>query len=81
MWVICENGEKGMILLDTNNGDIISGDKLWCPLSNYDEKLKQTMPYEGFDIVKIIQPTHNKDYYNINDEYVSYRVLWEKGKD
>jgi len=39
------------------------------------------MPYDGFDIVKIIQPTHNKDYYNIKGEYVNYKILWEKEKD
>ena len=79
MWIICENGDSGMILLDTNNGDITSGINNWCPLNNYDENLEQTIHYDGYDdIIKVIQPTNNKDYYNINDKYADYKVLWGK---
>lgn len=82
MWVVCKDGDRGMVLLNTENGDIISGDTNWGPLSSYDDDLKyknSTLPFLNADIVKVIQPSANKYYYHINNDANS-EVIWERKK-
>jgi hypothetical protein len=80
MWVIVKHGGKGMVLLGTNNGDIISGDTRWGSLDEYDDNLIRTNQNHNYDIVKIIQPTTNFDYYNINKD-TKHIVIWDKEKE
>lgn len=82
MWVICKNRNRGMVLLNTKDGDIISGDTNWCSLNRYDENLNHlNRGYPLFNIVKVIQPSaHYYYYYNINKDD-KYEVIWDKEKE
>lgn len=78
MWVVCKNEAKGIIMLDTKDGDIISGDTLWCSLESYDEDLRADL-ISDFDIVKILQPKCPQDYFNFHiDQEDNYKVIWQR---
>lgn len=78
MWVICKNGNRGMVLLNTKDGDIVSGDTNWFPLDSYNNELKYpNSDFSEFDIVKIVQPSANTYYYNIDRDF-KLQTLWER---
>ena len=75
------NGELGMVLLGTADGDIISGET-WFPLENHtDEELFGHSDIYGL-VVTVYQPKAPRDYLSggieLNNEY---RVLWERPKE
>ena len=77
MWVVSKNGAKGIIMLDTNDGDIISGDTLWCNLKSYNDDLRTYL--SDFDIVKVLQPKCPQDYFNLNIyQEDTYKVIWQR---
>lgn len=54
------NGQKGMVLLNTANGDIVSGET-WCPLDSLCKDLTQ-INYDGHTINAVYQPDSNMSY-------------------
>lgn len=62
MIVETRDGYKAMVLLGTNNGDIISGE-VWFPLECYNEDLTSNV-LKTRDIMKVYQPKTNKQYLN-----------------
>lgn len=76
MWIEFKNGIKAIVLLNTNNGDILSSaERKWCTLDNYNDNLETYNP--DYNIIKIIQPSDSCYYYNINDD-VNYNIIWER---
>ena len=72
------NGVLGMVLLGTENGDIVSGGT-WFPLSDHsDEMLFVYIDYET-SIKAVYQPTNNMDYLNkgVSLSYF-HTTLWER---
>jgi len=68
------NGNKALVLLDTQNGDILSGTNLWGSLENYNKNLEDKDGDTDYDIVKIYQPQHNRSYYHLQD----LDIIWER---
>ena len=62
MWVITKNNEEAIVFKDTEQGDIISGET-WFPLDEYSDK--ELFGVHG-EIIEILQPTTNRDFYNFN---------------
>lgn len=60
MILVQGNGQTGMVLLGTANGDIVSG-STWYPLTSIDEDLTKHYGRE-YDIVEVWQPRYNNDY-------------------
>jgi hypothetical protein len=86
MWVEVEQilGEHksismAIVLLGTENGDIISG-QTWCPLDSYDEDLEYLECHTRIN--KIYQPTNNIDYLRVEHTFsFKYRqdeLIWER---
>lgn len=74
---VLRNGKKVRILLDTANGDIISGET-WAPLDSYNEDLKSKGNSKfdrEYDIVKIYQPKTNMDYKDLD---YNYHRIWQE---
>ena len=75
-----ENGDRGIVLLNTSNGDIIGGagggnDKTWCGLYNYREDLT----YGGVDaatIMKVYDACSNMNFGSFN-EY-DLKLIWTR---
>jgi hypothetical protein len=69
----------GMVLLDTENGDIIVGET-WMPLDSLNEDLE----YENchVKITKIYQPSNNIDYLRkespFNFKFRENELVWER---
>ena len=62
MIIETKDGHKAMVLLGTNNGDIISGE-IWSPLECYVDDLTCRVDRQ-MDIIKVYQPKTNKQYLN-----------------
>lgn len=75
MIVKMQNGDKAMVLLGTENGDIFCGDTNWGPFSNYDCDLKSTIA-DPYDIVKVYQPCDYK-----LDKSCELILLWEREEE
>lgn len=62
MLVIDGRGKVGMVLLDTKDGDIISGE-FCCSLGSFSDNLERKV-HEGFDcnIMEVRQPRYNENY-------------------
>jgi hypothetical protein len=75
-----KDGEKGIVLLNTSNGDIIGGagggkNKTWCGLYNYREDLT----YGGLEdttIVKVYDADSNMNFGSFN-EY-DLKLIWTR---
>lgn len=81
----CRNGDLAMVLKDTANGDIVSGDT-WQPIST-DRNI-----IEDLSIVKIYQPKNNQAYLGKSSGFErrkistkpnvfglrDYEVIWSK---
>lgn len=63
MWVENRLGKKALVLLNTKNGDIVSGPEIWGRLDNYSEDLVTSHDRDG-DIMKVYQPIYVSGYYN-----------------
>jgi hypothetical protein len=76
MWIENRLGKKALVLLNTKNGDIVSGPEVWGQLDNYKDDL---INYCGknFDIVKVYQPKNNFSFYN----FESYELVWERKEE
>jgi hypothetical protein len=75
MWVELRNGKSAMVLMSTNNGDILSGPKAWFPI----DALNDDLTYEGIkdsDIIRIYQPMSNRVYFGGMLEEMN--LLWER---
>lgn len=76
MWVECRNGEKAIVLLNTDNGDIVSGDT-WFPLRELNQNLMYHNKFSCHqDIVKVYQPLFNRGFYTFNEK--SSKLLWQR---
>lgn len=77
--MVVENrvGERGIILLNTPDGDVIGGvgdNKLWGPLDNFNEDL--TSSFGLSDIVKVYKPNSNMNMVSgTNSELLWSRTL------
>jgi hypothetical protein len=81
MWVETRDGKLAMVLLNTENGNIISG-KTWMPLDSINENLEYKYEEKNYDIVKIYQPIFNRDYLNDSETYenANRTLIWEREK-
>ncbi|GCD11704.1 hypothetical protein [Clostridium tagluense] len=81
MWLELRDGTFGMVLLGTNNGDILSG-QAWFPLASFNENLTH-IEAQSKDAIKIYQPLTNHsflclDYKNeINIRY-NLEKIWTR---
>jgi hypothetical protein len=64
MWLEKRTKERAVILLDTRDGDVYSGET-WGYLENYREDLTSKYSAE-YDIVTIYQPTFNSAYHKFD---------------
>jgi len=73
------NGDKAMVLLNTNNGDIFSGDT-WSTLDSFNDNLEFKKDTNFTYVIKIYQPKNNIDYLQkgINTSFLSCNLIWEK---
>lgn len=76
MWIELRDGDKGMVLLNTNSGDIFSGHDLWGSLSEYKDDLTSKHSKQ-FDVVRIYQPSANRYYYNI-EIGIGLKTIWQR---
>lgn len=80
MVVVTRDGNKGIVLLGTTNGDIIGGcgeyhGATWKPLDALNDDL--TSNYEGeYDIVKIYNTSGNKNFGTIDLDKL--QLIWER---
>jgi hypothetical protein len=75
------SGDIVMVLLNTNNGDIVSGDN-WFPLKDYtDDTLFNPNNTNSYSVKSVYQPRSNK-YHSLklfNPEHKhDYEVVWER---
>lgn len=76
MWIETRNGEKGIVLLNTVDGDLVSGET-WFPLDSVNHNLKRKDNSDSpYDIVKIYSPNCNHNYYNFNPSI--NELLWQR---
>lgn len=89
MILITEKDEYVMVLKDTDNGDIVSGDT-WQPI------YKNRDIVEELKVKKIYQPSNNEAYLSKNSDFIKrnirkiynanssifshYKLIWERGK-
>jgi hypothetical protein len=81
MWVELRNGEKSLVFLNTKHGDIFSSNDTWGSLGGYSEDLTlkdEEIDDIQYDIVKVYQPTCNRDYYNFDSHS---KVVWERKEE
>jgi hypothetical protein len=78
MWVEFRDGRKAMVLLGTNDGDIVSSTETWFPInSNLDENLNSKLPFSNsVNVVKVYQPTSNRGYFN--EKVIEMELIWER---
>lgn len=83
MKVVLRNGGKYLVLLNTNNGDLLCDDYGFMWLKDYDLNLKYNennlIQYddEDWDIVKVFQISHeNKMLKLLNDS--DWEIVWEE---
>lgn len=78
MVVELRNGKCAMVLLGTENGDIISG-TTWFPIDGFGEKLTRGVDY---DVIKIYQPTSNRDFlYDGKIHIDEANLIWERKEE
>lgn len=75
MWIEKRDGNKAIILLNTKNGNIYSGENTWGEISNYNEDLKNSFS-ATHDILKVYQPTSNYAYWNFDKDKL--KLIWER---
>lgn len=69
-----DDGEKAMVLLDTDQGDIASG-QTWFPLTSLDNDL-----YDSCNrVMRIYQPESNREYAQKN--WVQARLIWTRPEE
>lgn len=74
MVMILDNGAKCSVLLGTDKGDIVAGEKDWFPLNHYsDEGLFGPMSMSKRSAVKILKPRNNKEYGQKEGE-----IIWNR---
>lgn len=85
--MIVENrqGERGMVLLDTEGGGVVTGDNMWFPLEYLTENLEgdpdsQPLVFDRFfgvqndiDIVGVYQPQSHMEYYRLDG-----KPIWQR---
>ena len=77
------NGEISQVLLNTPNGDIVTGDN-WFPLKSYtDEDLFELMDMDGVRVKFVYLPVHNKGFSlkeaKLNNlSQCEYEVVWKR---
>jgi hypothetical protein len=78
MWVELRNGRKGMVLLNTNDGDIVSSTETWFPISDHWKEDFSSSISRNYDteIVKIYQPRNNMGYFN--HKVAEMTLVWER---
>lgn len=80
MIVVFSDGGKGMVLLDTDRGNIVSGDK-YFHLDGLSSDLKYCQILE-YEIIEVWQPRYN--YYYLNEwskpnlSEFNYEKIWER---
>jgi hypothetical protein len=73
-----DNGDLGMVLLGTANGDIVSGEN-WGELELLSNSMNGGRLY--MDVTAVYQPTSNKQYYGSSVATLSIvgcDLLWER---
>ena len=71
------NGKLAMVLLGTENGDIVSG-QTWFPLSNMSGKNLFCDEYLGYGIKRVYQPICNRDYLDGGISKHGCDMIWER---
>lgn len=71
------NGEKAMVLIGTEHGDIFSGEN-WGSLNNtFRDDLSSVYSKPG-DVIKIYQPITNMYYLNKLFNLIDTKLIWER---
>lgn len=77
------NGELGMVMLNTPNGDVIVGNgendrqQFWCPLSVYDDDLNRHGENDENSIYQVLDFRSNK--YGADLSVNGRKILWTRG--
>lgn len=89
MIVVNRKGRKGIVLLNSVNGDILGGglsilNNTWMPLSSLDDNLNY-IDYpnqKDSDIIKVYVPLNNKTMgsFDINNSH-AFKLLWERKEE
>jgi hypothetical protein len=79
MWIETRAGKKSLILLNTENGDIHSGDEIWGCLSGFKDNLLHER-VKDYDVVKVYQPFSNSDFYKVPNDNNS-KIIWERKEE
>lgn len=74
MVVEIRRGKTALVLLDTQNGDVVSGPNLWGSLKDYNKNFENKYGDKEYDIVKVYQPQNNNSYYSFED----LTLIWER---
>lgn len=80
MIVRTKDNKLAMVLLNTNNGDIVSGKDYWCPLNSYLDNLTYVYDYAPeADILEVYQPYNNSDYLGTGGLNLdSCELIWQR---
>ena len=77
--------QQGVVLLGTNNGDIIAGKGVWFPLSSYSDQELFSLDSSDYKIMNIYCPDSNMDYANfVSGEYnidAGYKLIWKRPEE
>ena len=76
MILVLRNGKRAMVLKDTNNGDIVSGDNFWKPISSMNKDLTSSFKSDG-DVMFIEQPKSNSEYL-YGGKIGDGKVIWQR---
>ena len=69
------NGERGMVLLGTDNGDIVSVGDTWFQMSDLSADMKRTAG-ACYNVARVLQPDANIDY--CVERWKRAPVIWER---
>ena len=83
--MVVENrrGKRGIVFLNSCNGDVIGGGEYswdegtWGPLDNFDDDLKSFLGNVAYDIVKVYNPNSNRYFGQISGMSNS-DLIWER---
>lgn len=80
MIVRTKDNKLAMVLLNTNNGDIVSGKDYWCPLDTYLDNLKYEHDFAPeADILEVYQPYNNCDYLGTGElDLDRCKLIWQR---
>ena len=79
MIVELRDGDKGIVLLNTEHGDLLLYRDGWNNVGEYEDDLTAGVGFEEFDIIKVYQPSHKHGYAIKN--WGLAKLIWERPAD